>query len=391
MPLTSALARITGEKRKVCLTSPFLTRKKLSSMDKNIINRYFAKLGLSAESGATYCYILENSPISLEALSTVQELSDIDFIKALHELANHRLIFVDGKQIWVMNPKTAFSALAKESDWLEHGVFFVNPDADETPDKNFSKVCSEVSEYIGSSYQYKSPIAHSRLKLARDPETLVTMLSEATRRVKSTICAISTSPRLPLRAIFWDVLVEKLEEGINYTRIADLDEVEEHGYEIVKRDVEKLRVRLFIQNPNVMTDKFYIFDDDCVVFFEPLGRGFGLTGQLVANKLVATKCKKLFDQIISTAVPAEKVLELMEDERTRILGAAKEFLSPRGYKWLHKVCNNGVFFSPAMKADLSIPTDIEKCLNLGLIRKRVQYGTMEIYVPAYRWNLNEFK
>ena len=50
---------------------------------------------------------------------------------------------------------------------------------------------------------------------------------------------MSTSPRLPQVASFWATLTDRIGAGVSYRRIVDLDEVIDHGVQLVRRDIEE--------------------------------------------------------------------------------------------------------------------------------------------------------
>ncbi|MGW5237512.1 hypothetical protein ACWEOW_01110 [Monashia sp. NPDC004114] len=147
--------------------------------------------------------------------------------------------------------------------------------------------------------------SHEESRPAHNAEALAQLAIEAIRIAKFHIRSISASPKVSGAAKFWPPLVAQMDQGVRYTRVTDLDELYEHGLDIVRRDLES-GVELFIGPQALLTrTRGYLADRKVLVRYKeaPVGER-PIEGFMTSDRHAVDRYRRRFDQAMRASVPA---------------------------------------------------------------------------------------
>lgn len=319
-------------------------------------------LGFSEKLSKCYLNVLDEGSLNLaEIISGKNQWTYQQTLAWIEDLLLNKLVFIDRDVVYPLNPRIAFEALGKSKLW------------EKKIDKHLVQKYALIGIELSRSYKHKSPVSFNKIKLAKTSQQLSSLLSEAITISKKLVFAVSKSPRLPQVPLIWTSISEKIKSGVVYKRIADFQELEEHGLEIVTRDIEKFHIDLRILEKDEITHKFYVIDDDIVVIFTPLASAefaFKLQGQVIGNKFVNKQYKKIFNSLYSKSIPAKNVLILMRKIKEAVLRKVTHKLKQKELYWLSHLIDYGCF---ARFTDFSIEERtriLKKIVSLGYVEIR---------------------
>jgi len=364
----------------------------------NAIIKSMKQFGFSEGASTVYVHILQHGPLSLDDLQTVVQMPLETLIPLLGELVSRRLIVEDFGSYYALNPRKAFKAISDDIFWATTAA--VNDNLNRVPKERREEVhrarmiCQDLQALASMLYTYKSPIAVGRIKIAQNPDQMAAFLGEAIDKAVDEILCVSTSPRQPQLSIIWGSLRPKIEAGVRYQRIVDLDEIVDHGFKIVQRDVKEIGIDLFIVEREKIDRKFYVIDDQYVVMFNPdrfQAYNYTLTGQVISNKLIVDKYRQAFVALLAQAIPAAFVLQLMTDERTRLLRAAARVLQPVEVEWVECVIDFGTYCRFSKLSPARLAETIQRALDARLVTRVISMSKFEKILPAYSWSVPEIR
>jgi len=364
---------------------------------KDIFKR-MEQIGFTEGASRIYVHILQHGPLSLDDLQTAVQVPLETLVPLLSELVSRRLIVEDFGSYYALNPRKAFKAISDEIFWATTTA--VDENLDRVPEERREQVrrarviCQELQALASTLYTYKSPIAVGRIKVAQNPDQMAAFLSEAIDKAVDEILCVSTSPRQPQLSLIWGSLRPKIEAGVRYRRIVDLEEIVDHGFKIVERDINELGVQLFIIEREKIDRKFYVIDDEYVVMFSPdrlQAYNFTLTGQVISNKLIVGKYKQAFAALLAQAIPASFVLRLMADERARLLHEAAQVLQPIEVEWMECLIDFGTYCRFSKLSPAQLAQTIQRALNAQLVTRIISVSGFEKILPAYSWSAPEIR
>jgi transcriptional regulator with XRE-family HTH domain len=346
------------------------------------IVRRLAAIGFSEAAATTYVRILRAGYLPEDRLQDVPR-------EVLRELFLRRLIFYErqdsGCAYFALDPATAFGVFWNETLWqkaVTEEELVKLPPEEEARLREVQALCRELAEMASLLHTRRHPVAADNIRIAQGVEELGLALEETIAQAQKEIVALSRSPRLPQVALVWKSLSARLEAGAVYRRICDLDEVVEHGLHIKRRDME-MGVQLRVLEAEDISRKFYLVDGRyCVIYLpDELGEGFALTGQVVDNPWLARRYQQDFEAVWKKGIPAEMVVNILEETTPDLLRQAEQILGPQGREWLRKVIDWGIFarFPDMMEEDRRRIED--ESLAAGLVERRELVGGA--LVPRY--------
>jgi len=242
-------------------------------MSINTIIPNMEQIGFSAGASTVYVHILQHGPLSLDDLKLAVQLPLETLVPLLSELISRRLVVEDFGSYYALNPRKAFKAVSDDIFWATTTA--VDENLHQVPVERREEVrrarivCQELQVLASNLYTHKSPLAVGRIKIAQNSDQMAAFLSEAIDKAVDEILCVSTSPRQPQLSIIWGSLRSKIDAGVCYRRIVDLDEIIDHGFRIVQRDVKELGIDLFVVEREKIDRKFYVIDDQYVIMFSP--------------------------------------------------------------------------------------------------------------------------
>jgi sugar-specific transcriptional regulator TrmB len=364
----------------------------------NTIIKGMEQIGFSEGAATVYVHILQHGPLSLDDLQVAVQMPLKTLVPFVGELVSRRLIVEDFGSYYALNPRKAFKAIGDDIFWAT--TVAVNDDLNRVPEEQREEVrrvrmiCQELQTLASTLYTYESPIAVGRIKVAQNSDQMAAFLSEAIDRATDQILAVSTSPRQPQLSIIWGSLQPRLEAGVRYRRIVDLEEIVDHGFKIVQRDVKEVGIDLFLIEREKIDRKFYVIDDQFVIMFSPdrlQAYNFTLTGQVISNKLIVGKYKHAFIALLAQAIPASFVLRLMTDDRTRLLRQAAQVLQPVEVEWVECIIDFGTYCRFSKLSPARLAETVQRALDAQLVTKVISAGGFKKILPAYTWSMADIR
>ncbi len=353
------------------------------------------KLGFGQEAADLYVALLRNGPLTLEAVSSRAGLKPEEAVPFLVTMISNRLVFEHKGQYWVLNPKKAFKSLSDEVLWSVTST--TSDSLEDVPEDQVTDVrekrqaCQILRSLAGELYIHRSPIAVGKIEIARNPNQLAALLTEAIDKAQDQVLCISTSPRQPQLSVIWNSILSRIQAGVKYKRIVDLREIVEHGYKIVTRDVEEVGVELYVAERDLIDRKFYVVDEEFVVMFAPNRRnlhGFSLTGQVISNKMIVKDYRRAFETLMAQSTPAAFVLRLMAEERKNLLSRAATNLNGAQVRWLKCLVDFGMYCKFSEFDSSDIRQAISRASLYGLVETH-RIGPTTKPLPKYSWSMSE--
>ena len=181
---------------------------------------------------------------------------------------------------------------------------------------------------------------------ARNFDELSLLTCEIINRARGEIVAVSKSPRLPQLSSFWAVLTDRIDNhGVAYHRIADLDEVEAHGLNIVRRDMDVHHIDLNILERDAIEHEFYVVDGKYAAIKHRDGKAYQGVGRVTNYLDVVDRYSKRFQKYLAKSIPGSFVVEGSTEPRkiswNERLGKCRQ----RGFRGSRTLWTSGNFQS----------------------------------------------
>jgi hypothetical protein len=182
---------------------------------------------------------------------------------------------------------------------------------------------------------------------AEGPEAFAQLIWEILSQARKHIVVVSRSPRLPQVSSFWAVLTQRLEQGVRYDRVVDLEEIIDHGLTIVSRDMEGYGIDLRVLAQARIRQKFYLVDQRFLAVFhqpeDPVGAVRRGVGRVTTQPQIVARYRKRFRQYREIAMPGRFVLARMRAAADTLLEQARATLAPIEVAWLESLIEYGTF------------------------------------------------
>lgn len=221
---------------------------------------------------------------------------------------------------------------------------------------------------------------------ARNRDELAQVVCETIFQAEKKIRAVVKSPRSPQVSSFWAVLTDRMEKGVTYQRITDLEEIKEHGLEIVARDMNKYGIDLRILESNLIKHKFYLIDDHYLAVYH-LGSvqtdsNFSGVGRITNHPNIIRRFRKRFENYKSQTIPCGFVIKKMREAASKLLLNATHLLDQEERAWVTDIIDFGKFSRFHVQANWSKSrlAEAERRVILGGILYRNVSGHL---VPAF--------
>lgn len=281
-------------------------------------------LGWSGVMVATYARLLIGGPATLKTLlgKSRSAVSELRF--ALAKLGELGLVASDrdhSKDLWyASDPAFAWLSLLAEAHWA--GVVDLTPvtrlgeqsGTDETQDARRRAMVASTA-----LWQRSTAIGRHRMTEVTDERVLANLLIEGIRSARTNIRALAGSPRQLQVHEVWPSLFERIESGITYKRITDLEEVAQHGLAVVQRDLE-IGVQLRVLGPDQLRRRGYLVDRRTLVTFDP--DQTHLVGRLSSDRHAIERFLTSFEQKFAVAMPGQAVVAALRSASEGLLTEA---------------------------------------------------------------------
>ena len=283
-----------------------------------------------------------------------------------------------GRTVWyVPHPETAWNAKAADLVWVRSTTLdrIANlPASKDQATAVLQRRCEMIGGLASRVGVGRTSPSSQRKFATSDPDVLAHLTSEAISEATDQVRAVSRSPRLPHVSLIYQTIQERLAAGIPYRRIADLQEVIDHGLAVIRRDVYGDGVQLRIVDPGKVARSFYVVDKRYLVlqsadkFLEP--HSTSIAGALIRNAGTITRYRRGFDALWQKAADAKLVVDALQSQADQLLTVAADHLPLAEQNWLDELIRWGQFSSfanaqgwPESKDD-RITT---RAINLGLV------------------------
>ncbi|MBU1683702.1 hypothetical protein KJ742_07215, partial [Patescibacteria group bacterium] len=308
------------------------------------------EIGLNDNESLIYIELLNCYPISVHDLSIRIGYPDIVVSRLINKLCKLKLVFYDSKEIWVINPEKAFTALLKERIWLITNTIY--SDFNDIP-HNLKPYCRKIisiyDNLISQSlafYKRKSPISFSGIKVISDNDQFISLMSEKISQAKNEILSISSSPHVQGLGLIWGSIYERIINGVRYKRIIDYLDFSRTGILINSRDINEVGVNLHILDSSFIDQKFYVLDDDYLILFSPTNSEhykFLPNGQFIKNKFIVSKFRESFEKIILKSINAEILLKILQTKKIDLINNAMLYSDKEELDWFISLIDYGIF------------------------------------------------
>lgn len=360
------------------------------------------KTGFSDDVARVYCYLLCQDYASISKISIATNLIEQKVKIATEYLLELRVVAFDIIRkkyiLYALDPDIVWEAHCNNTTWR-----FVNTlddydmtrASDNLPVKNrdlleyFNKSMNEIIGYATKLYRSYSSVANHRWRDAIDDEHMATLLSESIQQANFIIRGVSSSPRLSQVALIWQSIVDRMEKGVKYHRVADLTEIIEHGLYVVQRDMEQIGVRLMILDTTEIDQKFYVVDKSLVVVYHKIGvEGVQTIGRVTNYGPIVDRYKKRFDSYSKKAIPGHFVLAVLRICADQLLNKIETLgFNEIEQMWFKCLINWGMF----CKVEDPYLKDLGGLEERALHEDLIIIGTTNQPIPKYNITIKEIR
>lgn len=344
--------------------------------------------GFSPTAVEVYVRLLIGGPTTAARLRSVSSSDETALFEATRDLRRHGLIVSyrhKGKSAWYCaDPATAWLSLAADVTWRASAT--LTP-LDQLPQTGFPRIDEQSARYRAALrpalYLWTGEIpVTSESQPAHSAGTLAQLAIEAVRVARAHVRSISASPKISGAAQFWPALVAQMRAGVRYTRLTDLNELYEHGIDVVRRDLaEGVDLRIGVQEQLTQT-RGYLSDRRILVRYDEAASGERpSSGFMTSDKHAVDRFLRRFNRLAESAVPAEIALDYMEGHASSLRKAAGD-LSADALDWLDEMIRMGRFATLPTERKWSEAQrrELERELTAAGVAARTIYGQ---FLPSW--------
>jgi len=228
------------------------------------------QLGIAPPTALLYLHMLGRGGVPERDLINIAGNSLDTVRSALTYLNVFRLIsqdFVHDEVVYfAANPRNAWKAHDAAFYWarsMHIGDIDALPPLPEMEDETRRRRYLQLEKLCGAIYDRAArahdPLRHRHRDIGSGA-LFASCLAHVIASAKTSIVAVERPPRLPDLAPIWVALTRRIRASVHYTRIVGLDEIVEHGLDIVERDMAEYGIDLRLIDQEKITDAFYIID-----------------------------------------------------------------------------------------------------------------------------------
>lgn len=351
------------------------------------------QLDFSPSSAKVYKTLLTNGPLSPDELSTHSRQPAAHLEQTVQVLMNLQLIakdYVRGQPAYyARDPTIAWLALEADLVWETDTSLMparLVPSTGDPRKDELRATCVEIIKAARQLYKPHSAALSHRVRDANTPDELMRLTCELLYHSTEFIYAASRSPRLPHVAQFWTVLTGSIEKGVRYHRVADLEEVIDHGLSIVTRDMNDFNIDLRVLERERIGHTFYLVDGRYLAahHYKAPRRGEGQrgVGRITNQAQIVGRYKKRFLGYLADSIPGRYVVAHLREAGDELLRRAVTRFSPEEVDWLQDLINLGKFskFHKTWDWDEKKITEVaQKAIDEGLVCKNHDGLLVPIY------------
>ncbi len=312
------------------------------------------QLNFSLPVARVYEILLKNGPLSPDLLSSLTGQPKTHLDQSIEALMSLQLIAKDYVRsrpaFYARDPTIAWLALEADLVWETDTSLLparLVPTTGNRQQDELREKCVEVVTLARTFYKPHAAALSHKVRDANTPDELMRLTCELLYHASEHIHAVSKSPRLPHVAQFWTVLTGRIEKGVRYRRIADLEEVIDHGLSVVTRDMNVYNIDLRILESDSISHSFYLVDDRYLAthHYKSKGRdksqrGFG---RITNQPQIVGRYKKRFLNYVARSIPGKFVVSHLRDAAEELLLPAGNVFSADQIEWMEDLINVGKF------------------------------------------------
>ena len=320
----------------------------LSTADDGPLARLLFAFGLPAGASAVYVTLLTERPLTEARLRALSP----EFRVALKLLTSMRLVNIDQDRkdrpvIYATDPEIGWLALSADIAWLNSNS--LAPIRPTTPTGALSadqmrQLCANIATSAAVLHRPHRISASHLWHPANSDVEMTHLIAEVILKATRRIIATSRAPRLEHLATIWAALTTRIADGVAYHRIAEVDEVKEHGLAIVSRDTNELAIDLRLVPARRIRTKFYIADDSLMAVYHIGTRMPGIRfGAITRHRHIIERHVARFWKLHAGALPAAPVIKMLRADAESLLTRARDLVPPDHCTWLASMVDYGKF------------------------------------------------
>jgi hypothetical protein len=351
------------------------------------------QLSFSLPSAVIYEILLQNGPTSPTDLSTISGQRPAHLDQTVQVLMSLQLIakdYVRNRPIYyARDPTIAWLALEADLVWETDTSLLparLVPSTGNPTEDELRATCVKIIEHAEELYKPHSAALSHKVRDANTPDELMRLTCELLYHASKYIYAASKSPRLPHVAQFWTVLTKQIEKGVRYHRVADLEEVIDHGLSVVTRDMNDYSIDLRILEADAISHTFYLVDGRFLATHHykttrrnEVQRG---VGRITNQAPVVGRYKKRFLRYLDDSIPGRFVESHLRKVAGELLRSADGALSSEETDWVNDLIELGKFskFHKTWKWNEKKTAETEqKLIELGFVRRNDDGFVVPLY------------
>lgn len=370
---------------------------------KELVNRLIdlmEQAGINQSTSQVYVFLLTQEYVQSEI---IEERFGIQQTKlALQKLLELKIVGIDvifDKYVaYAITPELAWGSVANEITWRfitsredfeKARLHTALPKSRTQLVAHARSIIDKIREISKSLYESTPSVVRHQWREAIDKDHLAILLAETILEAKHTILCVTKPPRSSQLALIWESIAQKINDGVAYQRITNLNEIIEHGLYIVQRDIENYGVDLKILAIEEIAHKYYIIDNKFLVVYHLTGIDQSeQIGRVTRERNTIKRYKKRFAKYKQKSIPGLFIVKQLRQESYRILERAKKYgLDDSEIVWLECLINWGVFCNLEEYPLGKMSTLSKKAMELGLVKS----SSLGKLVPNYNINMLEIR
>ena len=307
-------------------------------------------LSTNIETIEVYVEILSNPCTEEELVYLYGDISKpIDFLSKKHLIINWKEAYPNKIKYMAVPPEHGLSAILLQEAWQTDSEFHSLEDimvlSVQHPLKKKLEILEDILPVLTDMYIAHLPSDTEVVYEAKDKDLISANLAAQLAFATHEILAVNSPPHL-MGEVVWNVLKERMDVGVTYTRITEFSEIPRHGYSIFRNEILDSSEEIFIISNGFIQDKYYIIDRETVAFFIPGSKQGKYKGiQFIKNEGLAQNYIQQFWDLRNKAIPSMRLLPSLENYRNQKIKEWTRIFSSDEVKWLTDVFDNGVFYS----------------------------------------------
>ena len=253
-----------------------------------------------------------------------------------------------------------------------HTLKDVSDLSDANPLKERYRLLKKLLPNVKKAYITQTPYNNELLYIVRGINQISTNIATQISEASKSIYAMMSPPQL-MGEIVWESIKSAMDRGVVYHRITEFNEVSRHGIEIANREINDTPEQLFVLKCGSLPERFYVFDNNTVVFFDKntTTRNYKKQIEVSRNTGLANRFLSVFKSVLDSSIPFSELLPKLFEFRSRIKEKWSEVYNERELEWLLDILNNGVFYSKSKyNEDFIMKVEEKGIINGTLLRQR---------------------